>query len=94
MTALGGLEVLHVLTQLQHPVGHGPGVCRVHYFAPTEGGNSGSPVFDDSGWRVIALHHSGGNFGMPRLNGAAGTYAANEGLALFQITAAVRAARG
>ncbi len=70
------------------------GVCRVHYFAPTEGGNSGSPVFDDSGWRVIALHHSGGNFGMPRLNGVAGTYAANEGLALFQITAAVRAARG
>jgi hypothetical protein len=70
-----------------------PGVCRVHYFAPTEGGNSGSPVFDDSGWRVIALHHSGGNFGMPRLNGVAGTYAANEGLGLPQIIAAVRAAQ-
>lgn len=71
-----------------------PGVVRVHYFAPTEGGNSGSPVFEDSGWRVIALHHSGGNFGMPRLNGVAGTYAANEGLALARIAEAVRAAQG
>ena len=70
-----------------------PGVWRVHYFAPTEGGNSGSPVFEDSGWRVIALHHSGGNFGMPRLNGVAGTYAANEGLAMARIVEAVRAAQ-
>ena len=70
-----------------------PGVWRVHYFAPTEGGNSGSPVFEDSDWRVIALHHSGGNFGMPRLNGVAGTYAANEGLAMARIVEAVRAAQ-
>ena len=69
-----------------------PGVCRVHYVAPTEGGNSGSPVFDDSGWRVIALHHKGGKFGMPKLNGASGTYAANEGLALSTIADAVRSA--
>lgn len=71
---------------------HIPGVCRVHYVAPTEGGNSGSPVFDDSGWRVIALHHKGGKFGMPKLNGASGTYAANEGLALSTIADAVRSA--
>lgn len=69
-----------------------PGVCRVHYLAPTEGGNSGSPVFDDAQWRVIALHHSGGKMGMRRLNGAAGTYAANEGLALGPLLRAARAA--
>lgn len=76
------------------PTGHPqiPGVCRVHYVAPTEGGNSGSPVFDDSGWRVIALHHKGGKFGMPKLNGASGSYAANEGLALSTIAEAVKSA--
>lgn len=68
------------------------GVCRVHYRAPTEGGSSGSPVFDATGWRVIALHHKGGRFGMPRLNGAAGTYAANEGLAIGPLLAALAAA--
>src|SRR5690606_35350832 len=42
------------------------GVCRVHYRAPTEGGSSGSPVFDAGAWQVFALHHSGGRTGMPR----------------------------
>src|SRR5207248_1603539 len=32
---------------------------RIHYLADTEEGSSGSPVFDDS-WRLVALHHSGG----------------------------------
>ncbi len=68
-----------------------PGVCRVHYRTPTEGGNSGSPVFDDSAWKVIALHHKGGRFGMPRLNGLAGNYAANEGLAMSTLVATARA---
>ena len=67
------------------------GVCRVHYRAPTEGGSSGSPVFDASGWRVIALHHKGGRLGMPRLNGGTGTYAANEGLAIGPMLAALMA---
>ncbi|MEK8050952.1 trypsin-like peptidase domain-containing protein [Ideonella sp. DXS22W] len=70
-----------------------PGRWRVHYRAPTEGGNSGSPVFNDSGWEVIALHHSGGRFKMPRLNGQPGSYAANEGLAMATLVAAVKAAR-
>jgi lysozyme family protein/S1-C subfamily serine protease len=63
------------------PGGHPPipGVCRVHYRAPTEGGSSGSPVFNDR-WEVIALHHKGGKVGMPRLNGLEGAYAANEGI--------------
>lgn len=69
-----------------------PGVCRVHYRAPTEGGNSGSPVFDDMAWRVIALHHKGGRFGMQRLNGLPGNYAANEGLAMATLIAAAKSA--
>lgn len=67
-----------------------PGVCRVHYTAPTEGGNSGSPVFEDQQWRVIALHHRGGKF-MPRLNDGVGTYPANEGLGMGAMLAALRA---
>ncbi len=71
------------------PQGHPqiPGVCRVHYRAPTEGGSSGSPVFNDS-WEVIALHHKGGQIGMPRLNGLPGSYAANEGIAIQSLIAA------
>jgi hypothetical protein len=69
-----------------------PAVCRVHYRAPTEGGSSGSPVFDDRQWQVIALHHLGGKLGMPRLNGAPGSYGANEGLALRTLAAAAAAA--
>jgi hypothetical protein len=65
------------------------GVWRVHYRAPTEGGSSGSPVFNGSLWEVIALHHVGGKTGMSRLNGDAGTYAANEGIALLSIVAAL-----
>lgn len=65
------------------------GLCRVHYRAPTEGGSSGSPVFNAALWEVIALHHKGGKLGMPRLNGQAGTYAANEGIALQSIVAAM-----
>lgn len=67
-----------------------PGVCRLHYRAPTEGGSSGSPVFNSRLWQVIALHHKGGNPGMPRLNGKGGTYAANEGIAIQSIVAAVK----
>jgi S1-C subfamily serine protease len=64
-----------------------PGVCRVHYRAPTEGGSSGSPVFNSSSWEVIALHHKGGRLGMPKLNGVSGTYAANEGISIGSIAA-------
>jgi Trypsin-like peptidase domain/MAP3K TRAFs-binding domain len=66
-----------------------PGVCRVHYRAPTEGGSSGSPVFNGRLWEVIALHHKGGKIGMPRLNGLAGEYAANEGIGFQSIQEAI-----
>jgi hypothetical protein len=56
---------------------------RVHYRAPTEGGSSGSPVFDAENWRVVALHHAGGR-NLARLDGA-GTYAANEGITIEAI---------
>jgi hypothetical protein len=67
-----------------------PGVLRVHYRAPTEGGSSGSPVFNASSWEVIALHHKGGKTDMPRLNGAEGTYGANEGVAIQSVIEAFR----
>lgn len=57
-----------------------PDVRRVHYRAPTEGGSSGSPVFNSRLWQVIALHHLGGKSDVRRLNGKTGAYAANEGI--------------
>ncbi len=68
---------------------HIPGVRRLHYRAPTEGGSSGSPVFNAQFWEVVALHHKGGRIGMPRLNGKEGTYGANEGIAIRSIADAM-----
>lgn len=67
------------------------GVCRLHYRAPTEKGSSGSPVFNDCYWHVIALHHAGGE--MSRLNGKPGRHAANEGISIFSIREAIHASR-
>jgi hypothetical protein len=65
------------------------GVWRVHYRAPTEGGSSGSPVFNAAFWEVIALHHLGGKTGVPKLNGNEGSYGANEGISINSIVAAM-----
>jgi hypothetical protein len=62
-----------------------PEVCHLHYRAPTEKGNSGSPVFNGS-WEVVALHHAGGE-AMRRLNGKPGEWPANEGLWIKSIMA-------
>lgn len=56
----------------------------LHYRSPTEPGSSGSPVFD-SQWRLIGLHHAGGD--LPRLHARGGSYAANEAIALPAIVA-------
>ena len=58
----------------------------IHYRSPTEGGSSGSPVFDVK-WDLIGLHHAGGFY--PRLHGG-GTHEANEAISLDAIRARLR----
>lgn len=65
---------------------------RVHYRTPTEGGSSGSPVFNQQ-WDLIALHHAGG-MEMKKLNNKPGNYPANEGLCFQSIRDAVAAGLG
>lgn len=55
----------------------------LRYRSPTEGGSSGSPVFNNE-WKLIGLHHAGGTT-MPALNNEGGTYPANEGITLAAI---------
>ena len=61
----------------------------LHYRTPTEPGSSGSPVFEPDGWRVTALHHKGSKL-MPRIDGVAGSYEANEGIAILALQEATR----
>ena len=56
-----------------------PNICRIQYRAPTEKGSSGSPVFNGSNWRVVALHHAGGE-SIRRLNRRTEQWPANEGI--------------
>ncbi len=51
---------------------------KIHYRTPTEGGSSGSPVFNQQ-WELIGLHHAG-SAEMNCLNGKPGFYEANEGM--------------
>ncbi|TCM51066.1 V8-like Glu-specific endopeptidase [Rhizobium sp. PP-F2F-G48] len=62
---------------------------RVQYQAPTEGGNSGSPVFNGHNWQVIALHHAGGK-NITRLNQNPERWPANEGIWIQSICEAGR----
>jgi hypothetical protein len=60
---------------------------RVQYRTPTERGSSGSPVFDDR-WELVALHHAGSPV-LPRLGGKPGRLAANQGIRIDAIRAAI-----
>jgi hypothetical protein len=62
---------------------------KFHYRTPTEPGSSGSPVFDQAGWVLVALHHAGLQ-AMPKLNGKAGVYQANEAFSVAAIQAALK----
>jgi hypothetical protein len=62
---------------------------KLHYRTPTEPGSSGSPVFDQDHWVLLALHHAGLEE-MPRLKGKSGTYQANEGIAITAIQEALK----
>ncbi|HEU4917612.1 MAG TPA: serine protease [Acidimicrobiia bacterium] len=53
---------------------------KVHYTAPTEGGSSGSPVFNQA-WQLMAVHHAGDSK-MRRLDDPSATYQANEGITI------------
>src|SRR5262249_20008838 len=61
---------------------------KVHYRTATEGGSSGSPVFNQD-WKLIGIHHAGGD-AVPMLNGKTGTYQANEGIWIKAISDAVQ----
>jgi hypothetical protein len=58
----------------------------IHYRSPTEGGSSGSPVFDAQ-WDLIGLHHASGSYPRPR---GRGTHEANEAISLDAIRAHLR----
>lgn len=65
---------------------------NVHYRAPTEKGNSGSPVFDAQSRMLIAIHHKASRTplnGRRPVRGA--PYQANQGKWICSIIAAVRA---
>jgi len=56
----------------------------IHYRTPTEGGNSGSPVFD-AAWDVVGLHHAGEKYSWKTTNEPA-----NEGITLGAVLAAAK----
>jgi len=65
---------------------HGSPHEYLHYRTPTAKGHSGSPVFDDTDWKVIALHHAGSGAGMMRqLSDPSRRHKANEGVAIKSI---------
>ena len=68
-----------------------PQPVRIHYRAPTEPGNSGSPVLSAASLQLMGIHHRTTDEPLGRARGAGETYQANEGLWIQAIIAAVRA---
>jgi hypothetical protein len=54
--------------------------------------SSGSPVFEENGWKVIALHHAGGT-NRPRLGKRPGVHEAADGLTLSTLARAIAATK-
>ena len=73
----------------QNLVADDAAATRVHYYADTNHGSSGSPVFNRL-WEVIALHHSGGPYppeSVTRKTENDVLYAFNEGIPMKAILA-------
>ncbi|MEQ9507049.1 MAG: serine protease [Hyphomonas sp.] len=69
-----------------------PKPVRIHYRAPTEDGNSGSPVLSAKTQMLIGLHHARATSPLGGASmGQAGSYEANEGNWIQAILAAVKA---
>ncbi len=58
----------------------------------TESGSSGSPVFDESEWSVVGIHHFGSGAGRIRSLDGKRYWRANEGVSIFSIREAVQKA--
>jgi len=71
-----------------------PQPVRLHYYAPTEPGNSGSPVLSAASRKLIGLHHMTTDKPLGREKKPNETYKANEGLWIQAILAAVKAEKG
>jgi len=65
------------------------GSKRVQYLTDTLPGSSGSPVFDKS-WRVVAVHHSGGDLPEP---GSDQSFYRNEGISINAVIAGLAKAK-
>jgi hypothetical protein len=71
-----------------------PSPVRIHYYAPTEPGNSGSPVLSAFSRKLIGLHHLTTDKPLGREKKPNEAYRANEGLWIQAILAAVREEKG
>ncbi len=80
----GGPKQIGMIHNTVAYVGNG----RVQYLTDTLPGSSGSPVFD-CGWRLVALHHSGGMLREPGTKKAAYR---NEGIAIATVIEDLRKA--
>lgn len=83
-----GADVTSDQAGMRRVTGVRPEPVRLHYKTPTLGGSSGSPVFDFNDFALLGVHHRG----LPdfeKLNRRGGRYAANEGIWIESIRAAI-----